>query len=148
MAPVGAIAFFLQTQTLPGSGFEMPLWILILGGGGIVLGLAVLGGRVIQTVGENIIELQPSSGFCAEMATATTVLMASRLGFPVSTSHALVGAVVGVGWVKLRDWRRIRWETLRSIALTWGITIPAAAGLAAIVFIAIGLIAASGLAFS
>ena len=134
VAPVGAIAYFLDAGALPGDEFAMPLWILTLGGLGIVLGLALLGKRVIATVGENIIELQPSSGFCAEMATATTVLLASRFGWPVSTSHALVGAVVGVGWVKLRDWRKIQLSTLRSIALTWGITIPAAGGIAALIF--------------
>lgn len=135
VAPMGAIAYFLNTGALPGDHFEMPLWILVLGGLGIVLGLAILGKRVIATVGENIIALQPSSGFCAEMATATTVLMASRLGLPVSTSHALVGAVVGVGWVKLRDWRAMELGTLRAIALTWVVTIPAAGAIAAILFL-------------
>ncbi len=135
VAPVGAIAYFLQTQELPGDRFEMPLEILILGGVGIVLGLAILGHRVIKTIGESIIALQPSSGFCAELATATTVLAASRWGLPVSTSHALVGAVVGVGWVQLRDWRKLQWGTLRSILLTWIVTLPAAASLAALVFL-------------
>ena len=95
-------------------------------------GLAVQGKKVIATVGEGIISLQPSSGFCAEIATATTVLLASRLGLPVSTSHALVGAVVGIGLVS--DRQKIRWQTLQSVVLAWVVTLPMAAILAAISF--------------
>ncbi len=135
VAPLGAIAVFLQTGELPGDRFEIPLWILGLGGMGLVLGLAVLGKRVIQTVGSEIISLQPSNGFCAELATAVTVLVASRLGLPVSTSHALVGAVVGVAWVQNR--RAIQWGTLRKIGIAWGVTIPAAGAIAAVSFAAI-----------
>ncbi|NJM56151.1 MAG: inorganic phosphate transporter [Synechococcales cyanobacterium RU_4_20] len=136
VAPLGAIAFFLNTGQLPGDRPEMPLdlpfWILALGGVGLVLGLAILGKRVIATIGEGIIPLQPSSGFCAELATALTVLLASGLGLPVSTSHALIGAVVGVAWVQDRE--AIAWGTLQKIAITWGITIPAAAAIAAVSF--------------
>ena len=92
--------------------FSVPFWILVLGGVGIVVGLAIWGKNVIATVGEGIIQLQPSGGFCAELATAATVLLASRLGLPVSTSHALVGAVVGVGLVK--GWKSVRFQTCRS----------------------------------
>ena len=75
----------------------LPLWILLIGGGGIVLGLVTLGYRVMLTVGKKITELTPSSGFCAELAAATTVVLASRTGIPVSTTHILVGSVFGVG---------------------------------------------------
>ncbi len=135
VAPMGAIVLILQTGQLPMSGFALPLWILALGGFGIVAGLALLGHRVIQTIGEDLIELEPSSGFSAELATAATVLAASALGLPVSTSHALVGAVVGVGWVKTRDLRQVRLDTLGRIALTWVVTIPAAAAIAAVLFL-------------
>ncbi len=134
VAPMGVIVLILQTGQLPTEHFALPLWILALGGFGIVAGLALLGHRVIQTIGEDLIELEPSSGFCAELATAATVLTASVLGLPVSTSHALVGAVVGVGWVKTRDIRQIRLETVGRIALTWGVTVPAAAAIAALFF--------------
>jgi inorganic phosphate transporter, PiT family len=87
----------------------------------------------MMTVGEGIIPLQPSSGFCAELATATTILLASRFGLPVSTSHALVGAVVGIGLVQ--GFRQVRWLMLRSIVATWVVTIPASVGLGAIVFL-------------
>lgn len=133
IAPLAAIAYIRRTGSVPLADFSVPLWILVLGGLGIVAGLAVLGKNVITTVGENIIPLQPSGGFCAELATATTVLVASRLGLPVSTSHALVGGVVGIGLVQ--SWRSIRLSTLQGIAGAWVITIPITATLGAIIFI-------------
>ncbi|MCY7321232.1 MAG: inorganic phosphate transporter, partial [Phormidesmis sp. CAN_BIN36] len=88
--------------------------------------------KVIATIGEGIIALQPSGGFCAELATAATILVASRLGLPVSTSHALVGGVVGVGLIQ--GLKSIQVQTLRSIGLTWLVTLPIAAGLSAAIF--------------
>jgi PiT family inorganic phosphate transporter len=132
VAPLAVLAEIQRTGRVPSTEFTVPLWILALGGLGIVAGLAVLGKRVIATIGETIIPLQPSSGFCAELATATTVLLASRWGLPVSTSHALVGGVVGVGLV--REFRAIQWQTLRSIGLAWFVTLPVAAGLSAATF--------------
>jgi len=133
IAPLAAIVYINRTGSVPSSGFNIPLWILILGGAGIVGGLAVWGKKVIATIGENIISLQPSSGFCAELATATTILLASRFGLPVSTSHALVGAVVGIGLIK--DWKSVRFQTLQSIGLAWLITLPISAGLGGIIFV-------------
>jgi inorganic phosphate transporter, PiT family len=132
IAPLATILTIKSTGMVPQSSLEIPLWILILGGIGIVTGLAIWGKQVIMTIGEGIIKLEPSSGFAAELATATTVLIASRYGLPVSTSHALVGAVVGVGIVK--DWRSVRLDTLKSIGLAWIVTIPIAAILSAIIF--------------
>ncbi|MBD1814767.1 inorganic phosphate transporter [Microcoleus vaginatus] len=132
VAPLAAIAYIRRTGSFPSEDFSVPLWILVVGGAGIVIGLAIWGKNVIATVGEKIIELQPSGGFCAELATATTVLLASRFGLPVSTSHALVGAVVGVGLIKA--WKSVRLQTLLSIGSAWLVTIPIAAGLAAIIF--------------
>jgi PiT family inorganic phosphate transporter len=132
IAPLAAILYVQQTGTVPTSSLEIPLWVLILGGIGIVTGLAVWGKQVIETIGTGIIELQPSSGFTAELATATTVIIASRWGLPVSTSHALVGAVVGVGIIQ--NWRSVEWSTLRSISLAWAITLPIAAILSASIF--------------
>ncbi len=133
IAPLAAIAHIIRTGNVPLDNLEVPLWILILGGSGIVAGLAIWGKKVITTIGENIITLQPSGGFCAEIATATTILLASRIGLPVSTSHALVGGVVGIGLVQ--NWRNVRFLTLRSIALAWIVTLPAAAGLGATIFL-------------
>jgi inorganic phosphate transporter, PiT family len=132
VAPLAAIAYIRRTGVFPSEDFSVPLWILVLGGAGIVIGLAIWGKKVIATVGENIIQLQPSGGFCAELATATTVLLASKLGLPVSTSHALVGAVVGVGIA--RNWKSVQFKTLLSIGSAWLVTIPIAAGLGAVIF--------------
>ncbi len=129
VAPLAAIVYIVQTGTVPTENFQVPLWILVLGGAGIVAGLAVWGKKVIATIGEGIIPLQPSGGFCAELATAMTVLLASRLGLPVSTSHALVGGVVGVGL--MQTLRVIRFQTLYSIGLAWVITVPLSACLGA-----------------
>ena len=132
VAPLAAIAYIRRTGSFPSEDFSVPLWILVLGGAGIVIGLTIWGKNVIATVGEKIVELQPSGGFCAELATATTVLLASRFGLPVSTSHALVGAVVGVGLIKA--WKTVRLQTLLSIGSAWLVTIPIAAGLGASIF--------------
>lgn len=132
VAPLAAIVYIVQTGTVPLENFQVPLWILVLGGAGIVAGLAVWGKKVIATIGEGIIPLQPSGGFCAELATATTILLASRLGLPVSTSHALVGGVVGIGLVQ--GMKSIRLQTLSSIGLAWVVTVPVAAGFGALIF--------------
>ncbi len=132
IAPLAAIAYINRTGEVPLNGINIPIWILVLGGAGIVAGLAVWGKKVIATIGEGIIPLQPSGGFCAELATATTILLASRLGLPVSTSHALVGGVVGIGLVQ--NIKSIQFKTLQGIAGAWLITIPVSAGLGASVF--------------
>ncbi|MEH2265125.1 inorganic phosphate transporter [Nostoc sp.] len=132
IAPLAAIVYINRTGSVPIDGITIPLWILILGGAGIVGGLAVWGKKVIATIGENIIALEPSSGFCAELATAITILIASRLGLPVSTSHALVGSVVGIGLVQ--NIKSIKFQTLKGIAAAWLITIPVSALLSAAIF--------------
>ena len=132
IAPLAAIVYVLANNTVPLTEINVPIWILILGGLGIVAGLAVQGKKVIATIGENIITLVPSTGFCAEIATATTILLASRLGLPVSTSHALVGGVVGIGLV--RGGKQVRWQTVKSVILAWVVTLPAAAVIGAVSF--------------
>lgn len=136
IAPLATIVHIQHTGTIPSSDFSVPLWILIIGALGIVSGLAILGKNVITTIGENITPLQPSSGFCAELATATTILLASRVGLPVSTSHALVGAVVGVGVIQQSNSpQKLQIKTLKEIGLAWIITIPISALLGAGIFI-------------
>ncbi|OUL18882.1 phosphate permease [Nostoc sp. RF31YmG] len=132
IAPLAAIVYINRTGSVPIDGITIPIWILVLGGIGIVGGLAIWGKKVIATIGENIISLQPSSGFCAELATATTILLASRLGLPVSTSHALVGGVVGIGLVQ--NIKSIQFQTLKGIAAAWLITVPISAILSAAIF--------------
>ena len=104
---------------------ETPLWILFLGATGIVIGLATLGYRVMKTIGENIVKLTPSKGFSAQLAAALTVVIASKLDMPVSTTHTLVGAVIGIGLVEGAS--TINFNSVRTIVLSWVITLPAGA---------------------
>ena len=104
---------------------ETPLWILFLGATGIVVGLATLGYRVMKTIGENIVKLTPSKGFSAQLAAALTVVIASQLDMPVSTTHTLVGAVIGIGLVEGAS--TINFNSVRTIVLSWVITLPAGA---------------------
>ena len=104
---------------------ETPLWILFLGATGIVIGLATLGYRVMKTIGENIVKLTPSKGFSAQLAAALTVVIASQLDMPVSTTHTLVGAVIGIGLVEGAS--TINFNSVRTIILSWVVTLPAGA---------------------
>ncbi|MBP0015092.1 MAG: inorganic phosphate transporter [Roseofilum sp. SBFL] len=131
IAPLAVISQIRQGDMLMPGNFQVPLWSLIVGAIGIVFGLAIWGKNVISTVGENITPLKPSGGFCAEVATATTILLASRFGFPVSTSHALVGAVVGIGLVQRSPSSPLKFKTLREIGLVWAITLPLTASISA-----------------
>jgi len=115
------------TQNLP-----MPLWILVLGGGGIVIGLTTYGYRVMQTIGRQITELTPTRGFCATVAAAVVVVLASRTAMPVSTTHIAVGAVMGVGLA--RGIAAIDLRVIGSIIVSWIVTLPAGGILAAIFF--------------
>jgi len=115
---------------------ETPLWILFLGAAGIVIGLATLGYRVMKTIGEKIVKLTPSKGFAAQLAAALTVVLASQLDMPVSTTHTLVGAVIGIGLVEGISTINVR--SVNSIFLSWVITLPAGA-LLSIIFLEIFL---------
>ncbi|MBT8086975.1 MAG: inorganic phosphate transporter, partial [Gammaproteobacteria bacterium] len=106
----------------------LPIWVLMLGGGGIVVGLATFGRHVIATVGRKITQLTPSRGFAAELAAATTIVIASGTGIPISTTHTLVGAVLGVGLA--RGIEAIDLRVVGRIFVSWIITIPAGAILA------------------
>ena len=105
----------------------------MLGGFGIVLGLVTLGYRVMRTIGKRITELTPSRGFCAELAAAGTVVVASRFGLPVSTTHIIVGAVMGVGLA--RGIATIDLRVISRIVASWVITVPVGALLSAIFFL-------------
>ncbi len=106
----------------------VPLWVLAIGGIGIVVGLATWGWRVMETVGRNITSLTPTRGFCAEIGAATTIVLATKLGLPISTTHTLVGAVLGVGLA--RGIGAVDLRTVRDVVLSWLVTIPAGALLA------------------
>ncbi|MGD8383898.1 MAG: inorganic phosphate transporter [Lysobacterales bacterium] len=130
IGPVAAVVSIVKSGAVTQTS-TLGTWILLLGGSGIVLGLATYGWRVIKTVGRSITELTPSRGFAAELSAATTVVLASGTGIPVSTTHTLVGAVMGVGIA--RGIGALNLRVVRNIMLSWIITLPAG-GLLAILF--------------
>ncbi|MGH8497023.1 MAG: inorganic phosphate transporter [Gammaproteobacteria bacterium] len=132
VGPVAAVVN-IATTGMVGQASAVSLWILLLGGAGIVIGLATYGTRVIATVGKRITHLTPSRGFAAELAAAITIVIASGTGLPISTTHTLVGAVLGVGLA--RGIAAINLATVRRIFLSWIITIPAGAILAIVFFL-------------
>ena len=131
IGPLAAVASIVETGQLSQKS-PLPIWILLVGGVGIVLGLAMYGRKVIQTVGTKITELTPSRGFCCEVSAATTVVIASGVGLPISTTHTLVGAVLGVGMA--RGINALNLSVVRGIFMSWVITLPIGAGLAIIFF--------------
>ena len=131
IGPVAAVISIAQ-EGVVGQQSAVSIWILILGGLGIVAGLATYGRKVIATVGSHITQLTPSRGFSAEVAAAFTIVIASGTGIPVSTTHTLVGAVLGVGMAK--GISAINLGIVGRIFLSWVITIPAGAILAIVFF--------------
>jgi PiT family inorganic phosphate transporter len=131
IGPLAAVISTAQNGMIMAKS-AVPLWVLLLGGGGIVIGLATYGRHVIATVGRKITHLTPSRGFAAELAAATTIVIASGTGMPVSTTHTLVGAVLGVGLA--RGIEAIDLGVVGRIFLSWVVTIPAGAILSIIFF--------------
>jgi PiT family inorganic phosphate transporter len=132
IGPLAAVLALVNSGGDVGQTSALPFWVLVLGGGGIVLGLATYGYRVMQTIGRKITKLTPSSGFCATMAAAATVVLASRTGMPVSTTHIAVGAVMGVGLA--RGFAALDLRVIGSIFVAWVITLPVSGILAAILY--------------
>jgi PiT family inorganic phosphate transporter len=130
IGPLAAVASIVSSGELAQKS-ALPMWILFVGGVGIVLGLAMYGRKVIETVGTKITELTPSRGFCCEIAAATTVVLASGIGLPISTTHTLVGAVLGVGVA--RGITSLDLGVVRGIFMSWVVTLPIG-GVLAIVF--------------
>ncbi len=135
VGPVAAVISVVENGGVVGATAPMPPWVLLLGGGGIVLGLAMLGRRVMATVGTGITELTPSRGFACELAAAATVVLASGTGLPISTTHTLVGAVLGVGMA--RGIAALNLRVVRTIFVSWVVTLPAGALLAIVFFFAL-----------
>uniref|UniRef100_A0A8C5E6T0 Phosphate transporter n=1 Tax=Gouania willdenowi TaxID=441366 RepID=A0A8C5E6T0_GOUWI len=104
------------------SNAPTPIWLLLYGGVGICVGLWVWGRRVIQTLGKDLTPITPSSGFSIELASAVTVVVASNIGLPVSTTHCKVGSVVAVGWLRSR--KSVDWRLFRNIFIAWFVTVP------------------------
>jgi PiT family inorganic phosphate transporter len=132
IGPLAAVLALVKSGGDLEQSSPLPIWVLVLGGVGIVLGLATYGYRVMQTIGTKITELTPSSGFCATMAAAATVVLASRTAMPVSTTHIAVGAVMGVGLA--RGFAALDLRVIASIAASWVVTLPAGGALAALFY--------------
>lgn len=127
VGPFAAVLDVLRTGTVSQEA-AVPMAVLVAFGIALVSGLWFVGRKVIQTVGSGLTTMHPSSGFAAELAAAAIVLLASVLGLPVSSTHILIGAVLGVGIVN----RAANWKLMRPIFLAWIITLPAAAGIGAV----------------
>jgi PiT family inorganic phosphate transporter len=131
VGPLAAVFSILKSGTVE-MKVAMPTWILGLGGGFIVFGLLIWGRRVMETIGKKITEITPSRGFCATFAAATVVLICSKMGLPVSTTHTLVGSVIGVGLA--RGLPTLNLGIVKEIVMSWLATVPFTALLAAILF--------------
>ena len=132
IGPLAAVVATVESGGEVASKAGLPIWILVLGGVGIVVGLATMGYRVMETIGTKITELTPTRGYCATLAAATTVVLASKTGLPVSTTQIAVGAVMGVGLA--RGVGAIDLRVIGGIVLSWFITLPAGGILAALLF--------------
>ncbi len=132
IGPLAAVAHILKEGTIV-MKVEVPFWVLALGGVGIVLGLATFGYRVMHTVGTKITQITPSRGVAASLSATATVLVCTRMGLPVSTTHTLVGAILGVGLA--RGLAAVNQQVTKDIFTSWLITVPAAAILAMIFFL-------------
>ena len=132
VGPLAAVVSTVQSGGEIGSTSVLPWWVLAIGGVGIVIGLSTYGWRVIKTIGRKITELTPSRGFAAELAAATTVVLASGTGLPISTTHTLVGAVLGVGFA--RGVEAVHLPTVGTIVTSWVVTLPAGASLSILFF--------------
>jgi len=134
IGPLAAICDVVKSGEITAK-VSVPLWILALGGLGIVIGLATWGYKVMETIGHKITEITPTRGFAATFGAATTVLICSKLGLPISTSHTLVGSVIGVGFA--RGVGAIDLGVVKNIIWSWILTIPVAAVLTIIIYNAI-----------
>ncbi|GGO67187.1 inorganic phosphate transporter [Bowmanella pacifica] len=132
IGPLAAVVSVVENHGEIASKAKLAWWILPLGAVGIVLGLAIFGHRVIQTIGKGITHLTPSRGFAAELAAATTVVVASGTGLPISTTQTLVGAVLGVGMA--RGIAALNLGVIRNIVVSWVVTLPIGAALSIMFF--------------
>ena len=128
----------MYSQGHLGSTFYVPFWVVITCQIAMALGTMAGGWRIVKTMGSKITRLTPMQGFCAETGGAITLFMATYLGIPVSTTHTITGAIVGVGTA--RRVSAVRWSVAQNIVIAWIVTIPASAAIAALAFWAIGLV--------
>uniref|UniRef100_A0AC34FCS1 Phosphate transporter n=1 Tax=Panagrolaimus sp. ES5 TaxID=591445 RepID=A0AC34FCS1_9BILA len=136
VAPLAAIWSIYHDMNVDQKG-ETPIYVLLFGVFAIIVGLWILGHRVIRTVGEDMSEIHPASGFCIEFGAAVTALGASKAGLPISTTHCLVGSVVSVGTVK--SGQGIDWALFRNVALSWIVTLPVSGIISALIMLLLKL---------
>lgn len=129
---MGIIAVLLYSQGLLSGGFHVPMWVILSCQGAMALGTLAGGWRIVHTMGSKITRLTPPQGVCAETGGAITLFMATFLGIPVSTTHTITGAIVGVG--AARRLSAVRWNVASSIVLAWLVTMPAAAVIGALFY--------------
>lgn len=129
---MGIIAILLYSAHLSGDTFHIPIWVVVLCNFVIALGTCFGGWRIVRTMGMKITKLKPVSGFCSDTASALTLALATSLGIPVSTTHTVTGAIIGVG--SLNGFTAVRWGVAKNIVWAWVLTIPASGCVAAIVW--------------
>ena len=122
IGPLAAIVSIIKNKGQISASVNLPYWVMLIGAGGIVVGLMTYGFKVIATIGQNITQLTPSRGFAAQLATASTVVLSSGLGLPVSTTQVMVGSVLGVGLA--RGMGALNLRVIRNIFMSWVITLP------------------------
>ncbi len=128
----GIIASLLFSAGLLGANFHIPTWVALMCYTAISLGIMFGGWRIVKTMGQKVTKLKPVDGFCAETSAATSLYIASAFGIPVSTTHTITGSIMGVG--SIRRLSAVRWGVVNSIVMAWVITMPAAAGIAALAY--------------
>src|SRR3989344_4371601 len=134
---MGIIAITLFTADLVGATFHVPFWVVITSHLTIAIGTLAGGKKVVKTMGLQITKLKPIHGFCAETAGAGTIIACSLLGVPVSTTHVISGAIVGVGTT--RRFSAVRWIVARKIAWAWIFTIPISASIGALTYYVVSI---------
>jgi inorganic phosphate transporter, PiT family len=135
---MGIIAALLYSQGLLGAEFRVPLWVVLACQAAMGLGTLFGGWRIVRTMGSRITRLTPMQGFCAETGGAITLFVATGLGVPVSTTHTITGAIVGVG--AARKVSAVRWNIASGIVVAWVVTLPASALVAAAAYGLAGLL--------
>jgi PiT family inorganic phosphate transporter len=133
---MGIIAGLLYAEGHLGSEFHVPLWVVLVCQAAMALGTFFGGWRIVRTMGSRITRLNPMQGFCAETGGAVTLFLATWLGIPVSTTHTITGAIIGVG--AARKVSAVRWNIAGNIVIAWVVTLPAAALIGATFYICAG----------
>jgi PiT family inorganic phosphate transporter len=134
---MGIIASLLFSAGLLGNTFFVPLWVVLACHTAIALGTMFGGWRIVKTMGQKVAKIKPIDGFCAELSASTTLFISTALGIPVSTTHTITGAIMGIG--SLRRLSAVRWGVARRIVWAWILTIPCSAAISALTFSLVSL---------